>query len=323
MDLLDRYLAAIRRNLPRDRADDIVDELADELESRREEREHDLGRPLTPDETSAMLRSFGHPLTIAARYRSHQYLIGPQVFPFYQLVMKVVLAIGGALLIAAAGIGLLLQDRDLLQTLLQMAGDLWLFFLAAMAIVTFIFAMLERQGFPADHLARWRPEQLPDLTDRPQSHWESALEIGFGIAFLLWWIGAVTLPSFGGNGMRIAAAPVWDAFFHPILALMIVQLALNVMKLVRPRWKTAQSLLTIVTSAATLVIVAGVYRAGKWIIVEDGASNSAATAEIEASVNLALEIALAVVAVLMILQALGELWKLVRTTGGRTAARRI
>jgi hypothetical protein len=312
MDLMDRYLAAIRRNLPRDKASDIAAELADELESRREQREHALGRPLTDEETGEMLRAFGHPLSIAARYRTHQYLIGPQVFPFYRLVLKVVLAIGAILLVATTAVGLVLGDRDLLQTLLHMSGDLWLFFLAAMAVVTIVFAVLERNGFPADHLGRWRPEQLPDVADKPQSHWESALEIGFGIAFLLWWIGLISFPSFSGDGVRVAAAPVWTEYFYPILALMIVQLALNLMKLLRPRWKTARSLLTMLTSATTLAIVAGVHRAGKWVIVEGRSLDAPPAAELERSVNLALEIALAVVAVMMVLQILGELWKLVR-----------
>ena len=91
MDLVERYLAAIRRNLPAKRADDIVAELADDVHSRREDRERQLGRPLSDEETSAMLRDFGHPLVIAGRYRQHQHLIGPQVFPFYLFVMKVVL----------------------------------------------------------------------------------------------------------------------------------------------------------------------------------------------------------------------------------------
>ena len=69
MDLVDRYLASIRRNLPAAKADDIAAELADELQSRREDREAKLGRALSEAEASAMLREFGHPLVVAARYR--------------------------------------------------------------------------------------------------------------------------------------------------------------------------------------------------------------------------------------------------------------
>ena len=64
MDLVERYMAAIRRNLPAAKADDIAAEIAEDLESRREDREDALGRPLTREETEAMLRSFGHPLVV-------------------------------------------------------------------------------------------------------------------------------------------------------------------------------------------------------------------------------------------------------------------
>jgi len=59
MDLLDRYLHAVRWTLPRAKADDIIAELRDELVTRQEDREESLGRPLTQDETSALLKEFG------------------------------------------------------------------------------------------------------------------------------------------------------------------------------------------------------------------------------------------------------------------------
>ncbi len=67
MDLLDRYLSAVRRNLPAKDADDIVAELRDVLLERAEAREAALGRPLGREEWDALLVAFGHPLTIAAR----------------------------------------------------------------------------------------------------------------------------------------------------------------------------------------------------------------------------------------------------------------
>jgi hypothetical protein len=41
MDLIDRYLAAVRRHLPRPLQDDIVQELSDNLRSEAEERERE------------------------------------------------------------------------------------------------------------------------------------------------------------------------------------------------------------------------------------------------------------------------------------------
>ena len=310
MDLVDRYLASIRRNLPAAKADDIAAELADELQSRREDREAKLGRALSEAEASAMLREFGHPLVVAARYRPHQYLIGPAVYPFYLYTMKVVLATGMTLVIGLAALSLVLGDDHIVRAVLQVGGDIWSFFFFAIAVVTLIFALLERHGFPADHVARWMPEQLPDVLDLPQSQWNSAIELGLGVAFILWWTGLVETPDFARGGGLIEAAPVWESFWLPILVLAIVQLIVNFVKWLRPRWSLFTSLSTIGISLLTLAIIAGVQRAGTWVTASLGAAGAAKVAE---SVNLAIQIALVVIALLMVLQILGELWKLLRT----------
>ena len=46
MDLVERYLAAVARELPEAQRDDIVAELRDILLSQFEEKEAELGRPL-------------------------------------------------------------------------------------------------------------------------------------------------------------------------------------------------------------------------------------------------------------------------------------
>lgn len=93
MDLIERYLAAIGRNLPAKQAGDITAELRDVLLSRVEDREATLGRPLTKDELEALLIDFGNPLVVAWRYRRVQHLIGPEIFPFWWQAVKIMLLI--------------------------------------------------------------------------------------------------------------------------------------------------------------------------------------------------------------------------------------
>jgi len=50
MDLIDRYIGAVRRHLPKSANPDIVSELTDNLRSQAEEREQALGRALNDEE---------------------------------------------------------------------------------------------------------------------------------------------------------------------------------------------------------------------------------------------------------------------------------
>ena len=90
MELLDRYLQAVRFWLPRKQQDDIIAELGDDLRSQIEERESSLGRQLNEDELVALLKQAGHPLWVAGRYQKQQALIGPVLFPLYSFVLKIV-----------------------------------------------------------------------------------------------------------------------------------------------------------------------------------------------------------------------------------------
>src|ERR671911_522881 len=93
MDLVDRYVHAVKRHLPASQQEDIANELMDDILSKMKEREDEFGHPLDGAEQEAVLRQYGHPYLLAMRYRPQQYLIGPSVFPFYWTALKVTLAV--------------------------------------------------------------------------------------------------------------------------------------------------------------------------------------------------------------------------------------
>ena len=88
MELLDRYLHAVRKRLPGKPRDDIVAELRDILLTQIEAEETSRGRRLSEDEIAAMLKRFGRPMTVAARYGASNYLIGPALYPAYLASLK-------------------------------------------------------------------------------------------------------------------------------------------------------------------------------------------------------------------------------------------
>ena len=118
MDLVDRYLNAIRWNLPRGvRADDVIAELRDVITSRIEDREESLDRPLRQDEISTLLKEFGHPLMVASRYGPQQSLIGPDLFPFYWFALRIVLAICAAVIVVSAAANAVFGGQPPIQTI--------------------------------------------------------------------------------------------------------------------------------------------------------------------------------------------------------------
>ena len=88
MELVDRYLRAVKLFLPRTQQNDIIKELSEDIRSQIEDRETERGRPLNADEQATLIKQLGHPALLAGRYGRRQHLIGPEVFPFYALVLS-------------------------------------------------------------------------------------------------------------------------------------------------------------------------------------------------------------------------------------------
>ncbi len=316
MDLVDRYLNAIRWNLTRAaKADDVIAELRDVIASRIEDREEALGRPLDKAEISALLRDFGHPLLVAARYGTQQWLIGPDLFPFYLFALKVVLAICVAIMVIAGAAEALFSGHPL-QSLAHSFGGAWWSLLGNAGLVTLVFAVIERTGWLTGYLKRWSPEQLPDLSDirlKPKSGWEAAFEVAVGIAFILWWIGLIPLPISYTNveGLTLTADPIWQAVWWPVLALIVARLVFNVIQWLRPRWKTARAVLSVVTAAGAMALLVVIYRAGHWLTASSATMPAARLAEIDHGVNIGIHYALIVSGVVWLVQCLHELLRLV------------
>ena len=307
MELLDRYLAAVRRNLPADEAADITEELRDVLLARAEEREAASGDADWPQ----LLKEFGHPLVVAARYRKHQWLIGPELYPFYVHFMKVVGLIVVAVSVAVAAVKAVFGG-DMGALVPGLLGSLWWAAVASVGSVTIVFALIERYGGAERHLRHWNPNQLPDASVKQQGPWESAFEVGLSVVFLLWWVNLIQLPDLATSNFRMEPAPIWNALFWPILALAAARLAYNLLVWLRPRWRLSRALLGAATAVGGILILLVVYRAGHWVTVVPTGIDADGAAGLQASLHLAFRIAIVAVGVIWALGIVGELWRFAR-----------
>ncbi|MCW3834640.1 hypothetical protein ACFQ1E_03765 [Sphingomonas canadensis] len=316
MQLYDRYLAAIRRNLPPAKADDIVAELRDDLLSRAEAREEALGRPLEKAEQEALVKEFGRPMLVAARYLDHQHLIGPELFPYYRTVMKLVLSIQLIVLAVLAGVDIALGSGRLWQAVPQMLGQFLSAAITAFAIVTLIFAAIERHG-GRRRIEEWEVGDLPSIEDlaRKDSRRDAPFEIVVGALFLLWWIGAIPFPPQGWDKFVLVPAPVWAQLHLPIALLLGARLVMSVLSLMPSRLPGLRQALNLGTILAGLAILYLLYQPGHWVDVLPGTAGGEQVAKLEYSINLSVRVTIAVCAVVWTLGAIGGAWKWWRRRG--------
>lgn len=317
MDLIERYLGAVRWNLPSAKADDIVAELADLIAARIEDREEALGRPLDKGEVSQILREFGHPLTVSGQYHDQQVLIGAELFPFYWFVLRIMLALFGVIEVVKIAGRVAVGSQPFFQALSHGLGDATNTLLTMGALITLIFAVIERTAWLDTYLARWKPEELEELPHLgklrlelpPRKRWEPAFEIAFGIGFLIWWAGGFTIPFFPhDDGTVITAAPVWATLYWPVVVLVWARILLSLIGFLRPAWKPLRAALILGSTAGTLAIAAALRAAGQIVIV--AGTDADKVAKIQQSLDKSLEIAVVVVVAISAWQCVKELYQL-------------
>jgi hypothetical protein len=269
MELLDRYLQAVRKHLPWRRQDDIIAELRANLEAQLEDKETELGRPLTKEEAEEWLKQIGSPIQVAARYQRQQYLIGPALFPTYSYVLKLVLAWATVIYVIARVVTIAAQGFGA-ESIAGVGLSLpWIWLINA-GITTLIFALIERASarFPekfrafgplAEHMsgpmtAPWTPLDLPpvgaDEPDwaKPRSFTRALLGVLSGCLFLAYVLLIPHYPFllFGPGAWYLHSlpyllAPVWWTFYWWLVAMNAFELAWKIVDLARGAWQKPKS----------------------------------------------------------------------------------
>lgn len=342
MDLVERYLNAIRPLLPGDMKDDIIAELGDEIRSRIEEKEVELGRKLKPAEIEAILKAMGAPLSVAARYGPGRHLIGPAVYPIYVLAIKAVLTV----IVLAEIIGFAVktalgfargQPGLLAERLGQTFGDLLSTALFMVGLITVIAAVVERTN-PNLQFDNWAPSRLPHgagvhLGHRP-SNWPSRrlrrrrpsrIEGAFGLVlnliFFLWLLGYVEAPGaypaylspehWLEAGTRLSLAPVWwERLFAWTLAGLAGRIVLNGVMLADPSSRRGLAAARLLCDVIGIGFAIAVVQASAVFAAAPGYAANAQVDEVLQTLNAMLRLAFGVVGVILAFDALFQLWRL-------------
>ena len=321
MELLERYLRAVKSSLPPGQRDDIISELSENLRSQIEDRQAVLGRSLTEADLEAILQRHGHPTMVASRYGTEQrslafgrQWIGPPLFPLYAKVLSISLGIATPVGIAAAIV--FANGRPLGAIVQGLLFNLGLQF----AIVSAIFILANRSL--VRHPDRWRtgpfglPQETVKRTGLDALAWYligkpyretprllSMFELAVATIALLWWRA---MPGAGAGGV-LRVGPAWQAFYLPSFALLFLALAQPAANLIRPRWARFRSWVRAGIHAGFAVLFAVSLRAGDWILLADPAGATGMQRNIIASINRWAGVNIAVMIAVLVVLALLEL----------------
>ena len=264
MELLDRYLNFIRFWLPRGKQQDIIAELSEDLHAQIADKEAGLGRPLTTAELEALLKQCGHPLLVAARYQAQQQLIGQPFYPLYLFALKMVLWVLFPLLLVIGASIAVFRAHPVI-ALIGSVGDAFAGAIYMVGLITLICMVLERLQIKLDFLVDWKPSELPKLPVIPDPIQIPRGE-SFGgfvglLVFALWWVGALVIPPIPHVHFL---QPLPQAFFWPVLLVVVAEMTLDVINLFMPWWTRRRAALRLVLDLASLGLLGAVLLSWPW-----------------------------------------------------------
>ena len=166
MKLLDRYMQEISNNLPAKKQADLTAEIRSLIEDTLDDRSQSEGRPVDEEMVAGVLKEFGSPEKVAASYLPERYLVGPQLYPTYMLVLRIVLTV--ILVVALVGLGVDIAQRgrtlaDFISAVTEGLAGLMSAVFQAFGTVTFVFAIIQwAQPNLKEKSKGWDPRQMKD-----------------------------------------------------------------------------------------------------------------------------------------------------------------
>jgi hypothetical protein len=264
MDLVERYLNAIRFWLPKDQKNDVIAELSEDIRLQIEERERELGRTLEEEDLAALLKQRGSPFVVAGRFLPRRHLIGPQLYPIYEFVLKLAaliyfipwILIWAGLMIFVPSYRAAHSGAAIFEALGNLWSSAWILF----GMITLGFAIGERAQGRSAARGDWNPSRLPAVRKGLRvSRGSSLVEIVANLFFLAWWLGGFRFPIVLSAGGALPPSVLWldfhSRYFIPIAVFIAGGAFLALINLIRPNLTPLRIGTRAVIDAATPVMI--------------------------------------------------------------------
>jgi len=244
MELVNRYLQAIKFWLPKEQKDNILAEISADLRAQIEDRESALDRSLTQSEIEDILKQRGRPCLVASGFRPQESLIGPVLYPIYLFCLKCAilgylvpwLLVTLIILIVRPSFPAAQSIPAWFNVLAQISGNLWNMAFVGAGTVTLIFAILERVQAKSHWLENWNPRQLPPVRKANLNRrTNAAFELAIILLATAWWAAYMDRTViYLGESIRIALNPQWLWFFWSYLVVLLLTATTSILILARP-----------------------------------------------------------------------------------------
>jgi len=268
-ELLDRYLLAVKRELTGKDREDITREIESYIFDRLEEQ-HTGDDAITQKALEDVLTDMGSPRKMAGQYSPNRYLIGPRLFPIYYLVVRIVAAV----VFGALTLGMIISSisggtENVWLSGLEYLASAWSAVLSSAAMVTLVFAIIERttEGKTVEELEDFYKLDLNDLPELPKEEKQPG-KAGLIVEIILGVIGITffsyiqssngSVPYFVNPSSGLQTIPFFTEnfvrFIPFIIALAGLDIARNATILVRRYHSTLTNWWEIATRGASIVL---------------------------------------------------------------------
>jgi len=283
MNLLDRYIHEVGRFLPRKKRGSIQAELRSSVVDTLEDR---FGPDPDQTQVEEVLLEFGKPRDVAASYHPRgQYLVGPGLFPLFQMVAWIVVAavLGAQLLAFGVGVFIAGEPFSALETLAALVSSVP----ASLGWVLITFMILQYfDAKPYLDEETWDPKSLPEINPEERlKKGELILGLVGGILILVLvtlfpqWVGFVTTP-----GGAFYPNPIILEYLVLIQVSLLATILMNIYLLWKGNWTFLTRVIKLGLDAFGVVILGFLIQGhNAWLAVKGQSSFDAWISSIESN----------------------------------------
>ena len=228
MELLERYLSAVARELPESLRDEISRELKANLLDSAEQKEQELGRVLNGSEWAELLRQCGHPARVARQFAPARPLVAADDMPLLWHVLAMVIGVIFVFEVVEASARLVFSDPNPFRFVFQLLADVIRqgCFVFAVIVISFWLAAQDGRSLSSRYAQLWEPSQLP----KAEQSWRyiRLSDVFTDLATYIFVLVLTTLPVWMSDAQQQGLllvfnsdAQLWLWFFSPVMALSV------------------------------------------------------------------------------------------------------